>query len=38
MRLPQREVDLSDPVDIEVAAEAGSMRFEREEERVAVPV
>ena len=26
-----------DPIDIEVAAETGSMRFEREEERVAVP-
>src|SRR3954454_14557813 len=37
MRLPPREVDLSDPVDIEVAAETGAMRFEREEERVAIP-
>jgi adenine/guanine/hypoxanthine permease len=39
MKLPPREIDLSDPIDIEVAAESGSMRFdrEREEERVAVP-
>src|SRR3954470_18687141 len=37
LRLPPREVDLSDPVDIEVAAETGAIRFEREEERVAVP-
>src|SRR6188472_809846 len=37
MRLPPREIDLSDPIDIEVAAEMGVKRFEREEERVAVP-
>ena len=37
LRLPPREVDLSDPIDVEVAAEAGTLRFEREEERVAIP-
>ena len=37
MRLPPREIDLSDPIDIEVAAETSVKRFEREEERVAVP-
>jgi AGZA family xanthine/uracil permease-like MFS transporter len=37
MRLPPREIDLTDPIDVEVAAESGSLRFEREEERVAVP-
>jgi AGZA family xanthine/uracil permease-like MFS transporter len=35
--LPPREIDLSDPIDVEVAAESGSLRFDREEERVAVP-
>jgi AGZA family xanthine/uracil permease-like MFS transporter len=35
--LPPREIDLSDPIDIEVAAEMSSKRFEREEERVAIP-
>ena len=35
--LPPREVDLTDPMDVEVAAETGAMKFEREEERVAVP-
>lgn len=34
LRLPPREVDPLDPMDLEVAAEA---RFERAEERVAVP-
>jgi AGZA family xanthine/uracil permease-like MFS transporter len=34
MKLPAREPDLSDPMDLEVAAES---RFVREEERVAVP-
>jgi AGZA family xanthine/uracil permease-like MFS transporter len=37
MRLPPREIDLSDPIDIEVAAEMSPKRFEREEERVAIP-
>ncbi|MDA0165862.1 hypothetical protein OM076_36695 [Solirubrobacter ginsenosidimutans] len=37
MKLPPREIDLTDPIDVEVAAESGSLRFEREEERVAVP-
>jgi AGZA family xanthine/uracil permease-like MFS transporter len=37
MRLPPREIDLSDPIDIEVAAELSAKRFEREEERVAIP-
>src|SRR3954452_753626 len=36
LRLPPREPDLSDPMDLEVAAE--QQRFVREEERVAVPV
>src|SRR3954453_3684533 len=35
--LPPREVDLTDPMDIEVAAETGAMKFEREAERVPVP-
>jgi len=34
LRLPPREPDLSDPMDLEVAAES---KFVREEERVAVP-
>jgi AGZA family xanthine/uracil permease-like MFS transporter len=34
LRLPPREPDLADPMDLEVAAE---QRFAREEERVAVP-
>src|SRR3954454_17804085 len=38
LRLPPREPDLSDPMDLEVAAERTVPRFEREEERVAVPV
>jgi adenine/guanine/hypoxanthine permease len=37
LRLPPREVDPLDPVDVEVAAERAAPRFEREEERVAVP-
>ena len=37
LRLPPREVDPLDPVDLEVAAERSAERFEREEERVAVP-
>ena len=37
LRLPPREVDPLDPIDIEVAAERSPARFEREEERVAVP-
>ena len=37
MRLPPREIDLNDPMDVEVAAERTAERFEREEERVAVP-
>ena len=36
LRLPPREPDLSDPIDVEVAAERAVPRFEREEERVAV--
>jgi AGZA family xanthine/uracil permease-like MFS transporter len=36
LRLPPREPDASDPIDVEVAAERAP-RFEREEERVAVP-
>ena len=35
LKLPPREPDLSDPMDLEVAAEQN--RFVREEERVAVP-
>jgi adenine/guanine/hypoxanthine permease len=35
LKLPPREPDLSDPMDLEVAAERN--RFTREEERVAVP-
>ncbi len=35
LRLPPRDPDLSDPMDLEVAAERS--RFEREEDRVAVP-
>src|SRR4051794_19120978 len=35
LKLPPREPDLSDPMDLEVAAER--QRFAREEERVAVP-
>jgi AGZA family xanthine/uracil permease-like MFS transporter len=37
LRLPPREVDPLDPVDVEVAAERSAPRFEREEERVAIP-
>ncbi len=37
LRLPPRETDLSDPIDVEVAQETGTLRFEREEERVAIP-
>ncbi len=37
LRLPEREVDVNDPADVEVAAERMAPRFEREEERVAVP-
>ena len=37
LRLPPREPDLSDPIDVEVAALRAAPRFEREEERVAVP-
>src|SRR3954471_15639572 len=35
LRLPPREPDLSDPMDLEVAAE--QQRFVRDEERIAVP-
>jgi AGZA family xanthine/uracil permease-like MFS transporter len=37
MKLPPRDPDPLDPVDLEVAAERETVRFEREEERVAVP-
>jgi AGZA family xanthine/uracil permease-like MFS transporter len=37
LRLPPREADPSDPMDLEVAAEQTARRFERDEERVAVP-
>ena len=37
LRLPPREVDLGDPMDVEVASERGALKFEREDERVAVP-
>jgi AGZA family xanthine/uracil permease-like MFS transporter len=37
LRLPPRETDLSDPIDVEVAQESGTLRFEREEDRVAIP-
>ena len=28
LRLPPREIDLTDPIDVEVAAESGSLRFD----------
>ena len=37
MKLPPRETDPLDPIDLEVAAERDAARFEREEEKVAVP-
>ena len=37
LKLPPREPDPLDPMDLEVAAERETARFEREEERVAVP-
>ena len=37
MKLPPRETDPLDPMDLEVAAERDAARFEREEEKVAVP-
>jgi AGZA family xanthine/uracil permease-like MFS transporter len=37
LRLPPRETDLTDPIDVEIEAERTAKRFEREEERVAVP-
>ena len=37
MKLPPREIDPLDPMDLEVAAERDAARFEREEEKVAVP-
>ena len=32
LRLPPREIDLSDPIDVEVAAERNAPRFKRERE------
>jgi AGZA family xanthine/uracil permease-like MFS transporter len=37
LKLPPREPDPLDPMDLEVAAEREAARFEREEERIAVP-
>ena len=37
LRLPPREPDMSDPIDVEEAALRAAPKFAREEERVAVP-